>query len=111
MATLSVTQISRAGVEEALTAAAAGGDAFPNDGKTLLVVKNANGAATARTITLDIQKTVDGQDPASRTVSVPALKTYFIGPFPPSIYNDANGRVVITYSASGADLTVGAFRL
>lgn len=109
MATLTVGQISRSGVEQALAAAAVGGDEFANDGKTFFVVKNAN-VSTARTVNLDIQKTVDGQDPASRTVSVTANKTFIIGPFPTGIYNDADGMVQVTYS-SNADLTVGAFRL
>jgi hypothetical protein len=43
-------------------------------------------------------------------VAVPALGERWIGPFDPASFNDANGRVVVTYDTE-ADLTVGAFAL
>jgi hypothetical protein len=86
------------------------GDSFANDGRTLLAVYNSHGSA-ARTVTIDIQKDVDGQDPASRTVTMAAGQTMLIGPFPTGIYNDANGRVLLTYSDSAANMFVGAFKL
>ena len=39
-----------------------------------------------------------------------ALGERWIGPFDPASFNDANGRVVVTYDTE-ADLTVGAFAL
>jgi hypothetical protein len=110
MALLSVNEITRDGVLYAVVAAAAGGDAFSNDGRTLLAVYNAH-VSDDRTVSIDIQKDVDEQDPPSRTVTVGAGETYLIGPFPTGIYNDANGRVQLTYSDSAADTYVGAFRL
>ena len=54
MAVLAVQQIARAGLNPALAAAAAGGDAFPNTGRVFLRVANANVGA-ARTVTVASQ--------------------------------------------------------
>ncbi len=112
MATLTVTDISRSGVNltDLLTAAASGGDDFTNDGMTFLAIKNAH-ASAARTLTLDIEQTVDGATVTDPTVSITAVKTFIIGPFKRSVYNDTNGRMSVTYSDSAADLTVVPFRL
>ena len=109
MAQLTVNQITRDGVLYAVVAAAAG-DSFANDGRTLLVAYNNHGSA-ARTVSIDIQKDVDDQDPPSRTVTLAAGQTKLIGPFPTGIYNDANGRVQLTYSDSAANTYVGVFKL
>lgn len=108
MAILTPTAVSRAGNPLTSTAASAGGDSFPNTGKEFLVIKN--GGAAAITVTLDIQQTVDGQAVTDKTVSVAAGATVLIGPFPTGIYNDANGRVNITYS-SVTNVTVDVFSL
>ena len=110
MATLTVNQVDRDEVLDAVVAAAAAGDQFPNDGRTLLAVYNAHGSAS-RTVSINIQQSVDDQDPPDRTVTVGAGETRLIGPFPTGIYNDANGRVQLTYSDSAANTFVGVFRL
>lgn len=113
MATLTVQQISRAGLTPAFAAAAAGGDAFANSGKTYLHVKNANVGA-ARTVTLASQLPAgaipQGAAKGDLAVVVAASGEKLIGPLDPAAFNDANGRVVVTYSTE-ADLTVGAFAL
>jgi hypothetical protein len=113
MATLAVQQISRAGLNPALAAAAAGGDAFPNTGRAFLRVKNAH-ATVARTVTgvsqLPAGAIPQGAAKADVAVVVPALAERWIGPFDPASFNDANGRVVVTYDTE-ADLTVGAYAL
>ena len=113
MATLAVQQISRAGLNPALAAAAAAGDAFPNTGRVFLRVKNAH-ATVARTVTAVSQLPAgaipQGAAKADVAVAVPALSERWIGPFDPASFNDANGRVVVTYDTE-ADLTVGAFAL
>jgi len=53
MAVLTVQAITRAGLEPALAAAAAAGDAFPNTGREFLVVKNAH-ATLSRTVTVGV---------------------------------------------------------
>lgn len=108
MALLTVQEISRAGVSGALTAAASGGDEFVNDGRTYLDV--ANGSGGSITVTAVTQSTVDGLAVADLAVAVGAGVRTKIGPFPPNIYNDVNGRVQITYSGV-TSLTVNPFRL
>ena len=109
MATLTVESVVRAGLNPTFNTAASGGDNFTNDGATWLHIKNAH-ATVSRTVTLDIKSTVDGQAVTDPTVVVPALGDRVIGPFPTTFYNDANGRVNITYS-SEADLTVAVCKL
>jgi hypothetical protein len=59
----------------------------PNDGHVLLIVRNANGASTARTLTIHRSRTLDdGASVASRTVTVAAGATRVLGPFPPEDY-------------------------
>ena len=43
-------------------------------------------------------------------VAVPASDERFIGPFDPAAFNDANGRVVVTYDDE-ADVSVAAISL
>jgi len=111
MAVLAVQQIVRAGLNPALAAASAGGDAFPNTGRVFLRVKNAN-AAAARNVTVASQlppgALPQGAAKTDLAVAVPALSERWIGPLDPAAFNDNNGRVVVTYDTE-ADLTVGAF--
>ncbi len=113
MAILAVQQISRTGLNPALAAASAGGDAFPNTGRAFLRVKNAH-ATLARTVTVASQLPPGAIPPGAvktdLAVAVPALGERWIGHFDPASFNDANGRVAVTYDTE-ADLTVGAFAL
>ena len=113
MAVLAIQQIARTGLNPALAAAAAGGDAFPNVGRVFLRVVNANVGA-ARTVTITSQLPAgaipEGAVKTDAEVSVPASSERWIGPFDPGSWNDANGRVVVTYDDE-ADLTVGAYAL
>ncbi len=113
MAVLAVQQITRAGLNAALDAASAAGDAFPNTGRVFLRVANANVGA-ARTVTVASQLPTgalpQGASKADLVVAVPADSERWIGPFDPAAFNDANGRVVATYDTE-ADLSVGAFAL
>jgi len=109
MAVLTVQEVSRAGITPSYVAVAGGGDSFPNDGRTIVQFKNTN--AAARNVTTVTQLTVDGKAVADDVINVPATTgDKIIGPFPPSIYNDVNGRVQLTYDAS-TNLTVGVFRV
>lgn len=90
-------EVARTGVT--LTGAAvAASDTFANTGRELLVVTN--GDASSKTVTIDYKLTADGQTVTDRVVTVPAGETWVIGPFPPSMYNDAGGLVTVTYSAT-----------
>lgn len=111
MATLSVQIVDRAGdgLTPAFTAAAAGGDDFPNSGREWLVVKNGSGATI--TVTAVTPQTVSGLAVADEAYAVPAAGERYIGPFPPGTFNNTStGRVNLTYSGV-TSLTVGVFRL
>jgi len=90
---LSVQTISRSGLNVSFTAATdTNAWAIPNnDGKMFVRVKN--GDASPHTVTLDITQSVDGAAVTDPTVSVPAGEERDIGPFPPNIYDQADGRV------------------
>lgn len=104
MATLVVDTITRDGLNPTMVAAAGGGDQFANTGKEFVEVDNAD--AAPMTATFVTQKTVDGQAVGDRAVTVPAGERRIIGPFDPSVYNDSNGNLQITYSAV-TSVTVG----
>lgn len=96
-----------------LAAAAGGGDAFVNDGRTFLMVTNGGGAPI--NVTLVVQRPnlrVPGAGTvvfASIVTSVTNGTTRFIA-VPTGPYNDTNGRVQVTYSGV-TSVTVGAFRV
>ena len=99
MANLAVSTTTRGGLEpdDTATACAAGGDAFTNDGATLLYFKN--GGVATRTITIATQIAPDGFATADRTITLLSGDRVIAGPFPPGVYNDANGKVQLTYDA------------
>lgn len=108
---LAVTNITRAGVTDTLTAAITDGHRFSNDGKTFLEV--ANGYTDTVTVTVETPGTVDGLAIADLAVAIPAGSTKFIGPFQPSLFNQLTGYagfVYVTYS-SVTTVTVAAWRL
>ena len=108
--------IVRAGIQPALTA---GDDAqemyFVNDGRTFIYALN---TGVASNLTFITPGTVDTKAIANRTVAVAvhATEGMFIGPFPPSIWNNAgaaaadNGTVHIDID-DDTNLTLEAFRL
>lgn len=108
MATLTIQDITRSGLEATYAAAASGGDKFANNGRVMIHIKN--GDASDHTVTVDIPKTVDGQAVTDISVTVTASEERFIGPFPPSIYNDSDGYVNLTYDAV-TSVTIGILRL
>lgn len=110
MAVLTVQQVALTGLNPSYAAASAGGDSFDNDGRTVLHVKNTN--ASSRTVTVASQKpAVPGLAPSNNAVSVPATTgERFIGPFDPTVWNDSNGDVQVTYSAD-AGVTIAAIRI
>lgn len=108
MATLTAQTISRAGVEPSLASAAGGGDQFINSGSEFFEVVNGGGGGI--TVTIATQATVDGKAIADDAISVGAGEAHRIGPFPPGLYNDANGYVQVTYSGV-TSVTVGVFRM
>jgi len=108
MAVLTSQRFSTVGLAPTLTAAAAGGDSFTNDGNTYLIVKNASGASI--TVTVNSQALCNFGFDHDMVVTVNAGATQQIGPFTTSRYNDASGQVHWTYSAV-TSVTVGALTL
>jgi len=102
-----VQQIIRSGLDEAL---AAGDDAnhheFRNSGKEFLDVLNGSGSPI--NVILITPNLVDGQAITDRTVVVPATSRTKIGPFPPSVYNNASGFVQFSISLE-TSITLGVF--
>jgi len=97
MATLTKQTIDRDGLEATYASCASGGDEFLNTGDEFIHI--VNGAGVEQTVTIVTQATVDSQAVADRSVAIPAGEERFIGPFATSTYNDANGKVQLTYDA------------
>lgn len=68
---------------------------FLNDGRTKVFINNATNANCVATIVTP--NTVDGLAVTDRAVSVPTLKAYMVGPFPPDIYNNDSGYLAMTF--------------
>lgn len=116
MATLNVQDLVKSGALEATyVAAAAGGDEMPNDGKTLLHVKNASGVQVTVTVTAQqVLKDFGGSHGvytrANIAEAIPAGEERLIGPLPATAWNNVNGRAAVTYSAV-TSVTVAALRM
>ena len=103
--TISVQTISRSGLEPSYASASADGDAFANNGRTFLHIKN---TGTEKTVTIVTPNTVDGLAISDRTVTVDATTgDVMVGPFPTNIYNQSDDTVYVNYS-SETDVTVAA---
>lgn len=103
MALLTVQQVSLTGLSASFTAAATAGDEFPNSGKCVLYLANADSAATTATVA-SVTNCSYGFD-HDAVVSIPAGSEIYIGPFNRTRFNAADGNVDVTYS-SVVDLTV-----
>lgn len=113
MSTLSVAQVSRAGVTGALQAADSYGDEFLNDrdgSRTFLEVENLSTASVVVTVTTPDTVNTPALAVADLAVTVAAMQRMVIGPFPASIYNGADRYVFLTVSDE-TDVYVGAFYL
>ena len=109
MAILTVQTISLTGSVASYAAAEAAGDSFPNaNNRTFFTVVSA--AGVDRTLTFNSQVNCDQGEDHDVAVVVSTGTTVRIGPFPPARFNDANGRVVVTYS-SQVGLTVAAVQV
>ena len=83
------------------------GITFANDGRMFIEVEN---GATQTIATVVTQSTVDGLAVADPTYTVPLNQDHLFGPWPPSIYNTAAGRVEVHFSDI-TDGTVSVWRL
>lgn len=111
MATITVQTVTASGLDVDVNdvAAAAGGDDFANDGKTFFLVWNQSvGALTVSFASPGVCEH-GGTHPIS-SVSVSASGIHVFGPFAPPRFNDANGRVAVTYPGGVTSLTVLPFK-
>ena len=108
MAELSVQVSDIDGLEASYVAAAAGGDTFKNDGKTVLHVKNGSGGDI--TLTFTPPGTVAGVAIENPTCLVTAGEERFCGPFEPSVFNNSSGLLAVGYSGV-TSLTIAAIRV
>lgn len=109
MAILSVQKPSIAGTVRTFANAAVGGDSFPNTGVEFVVIKN-NHASAPRTVTFDSPGQCSFGAAANaahdQPVIVAAQTERLAGPFSKARFNDANGRVAMTYSDAAADIQI-----
>lgn len=111
MATLTVNSVGRAGFRDdnALVAAAGGGDKFLPSKDTFIRVNNGGGAPI--TVTVATPGTTYGLAVGDVSVSVTNAQSRLIGPFPAELFaNPADGLADITYSGV-TSVTVGVFNL
>lgn len=108
MATLIVTELDADGVTLSPASAGGSGDVFDNqDGDSFLYVNNGSGSSID--VTFTGQAGPSGFTVSDVVVAVANGAEKLIGPFPPRYFNDANGRVAVSYS-DNTSVTVQAFK-
>lgn len=106
---LTVQQIARTGLNASFSSAdGTNQNAFANDGRTYLHVKNGGGSSI--NVTVDTPGVVDGLAVGNLVVAVPNGGERIIGPFPTNIYNQADGKVYVDWSAV-TSVTAAAIRM
>ena len=103
---LTPVSVTRSGLALPATPAPATDLKFVNTGAELLIVSSVGGC----TVTLNVAKKVDGQQPAAKTVAVGAGVTKIIGPFPTAAYNQAGGVVNIDLDTT-TDTTIDVVKV
>jgi len=114
MGVLAVQSITESGKVVTYSAAEGGGSVVENDGSVFLHLKNGSGGELTVTITAQTT-TVDSSlygdlTKANATQAIAASGEAFIGPFPPSAYNNTSSQIAVSYSGV-TSLTVAALRL
>ena len=116
MAVITPKKITEEGVltstSPALSSAATGGDNFINSGVEFVRIENTH-ADAAYTVTVTAQTTTysfprHGKlTKVNTAISVGNGTSVFIGPFKPTVWNDANGKVQLTYklTSDGSGIT------
>jgi len=97
--TLAVENVVKSGLAASYTGSLSTSNTYfvRNNGRVILHFKKA-GAGDC-TVTVQTPKQVAGLDVAENTLTVPATTgDKFAGPFPPSVFNDANGDLKFTLS-------------
>ena len=104
---LAVQTIADEGITPAFTAAPVDGHSVPGDGDVWLEVKNTSGSPI--NVTVQTGGTLMGEPVTDKVIAIPATTgDKIIGPFPPALYNQADGLVYVDF-ASVTNLTIAAF--
>ena len=107
MASLNLTDASRAGVAPGLQAVNGGGDSFPlTSPSQKFHFKNTDVAD--RTVTITAQSPCNQGVLHDAEITVPAGAERIVDDLDPRFYADANGRVQLTYDAA-TGLTVASY--
>ncbi len=110
MTTIASVNVTSLGISvSGVATVATGAVKFLNNGKQVLLFKNATGA-TDLTIQTPKQEDTD-LDIDDRVITVAAEDTVLVGPFNQSLYNDATGHVNVTRSAVSVDHRLLVFHL
>lgn len=113
MATLTVNSVTQAGFRDdnALVAAAGGGDAFAPGPTTFVRINNGGGSGITATFVTPGTVGTTGLTIADGGGTVTNAQSRLFGPFPAEIYADpTTGLVTLTYSGV-TSVTVGVFKL
>lgn len=79
------------------TAATASNNYYiPNDGRVLLIAQ----AGASANVTVVTPSTVDNLAVTDNVLALANTNVRIFGPFPPAVYNDAQGRLLVTTSAA-----------
>ena len=97
LVTLVPQNIVQAGLTVSLTGSLSTSNNYiiRNDGKMFLQVVNGSGGSIV--VTIVTQAVLGGNAVADRVVTVLTLTEQLIGPFPPSVFNDSNGDIDVSY--------------
>ena len=106
MAVLNVAQTGITPVANTLVAAAGGGDHIPNTGVERFRVRNASGGSITATLAAVSAAGCPAGTLHNIVMTVPAGEERVVRNLDPARFNDANGRVAVTYSAV-TSVTVG----
>ena len=102
MALITPYKITEIGISGVTTACSAGGDNFVNTGVEFIRINNGHASATY-TVTITAQTTTYSFPKHGILTKVNTVKSLahgtsaLIGPFKPTVWNDTNGKVQITY--------------
>lgn len=101
------TVVTRAGVAPPAEANgdSVNGNAVPNSGQTYLLLRNSNGSATTRNLTVSFANSVDGQAVTPRPYALAAGASLYVGPFPVSAYGQT-----LNVNADNAELKITALQ-
>tara|TARA_R110002051_G_scaffold321795_2_gene410438 strand:- start:19825 stop:20169 length:345 start_codon:yes stop_codon:yes gene_type:complete len=106
MATLTAQQITQAGLEPTTVTPTGGGDKLANTAVQFFHVQNTSGGAITATVVPVVTTVIDPLlgtlKKENAVLSLAAGEEGFLGPFEVDAFNDADGNITITCSATAS---------